>query len=93
MTKDEFKKMPLNGAFLFYSDLCKQCEAVKTELLKRLPEINCVLCDEDPDFFWKIHNVDLIPCVRYYDNGVMVFEKLYKMDDSDYAKLLEFCSK
>lgn len=70
--------MPLNGAFLFFSALCKQCESVKTELIKRIPNINCVLCDEDPDFFWKIHNVDLIPCVRYYDNGVMVFEKLYR---------------
>ena len=93
MTKEEFNKIPLNGAFLFYSDLCKQCDSVKTELNKRIDNLNMVLCDEDPDFFWKIHKVDLIPCVRYYDNGVMIFEKLYKLEDSDYAKLVELTSK
>lgn len=93
MTKSEFQKLKLDGIFLFYSNLCKQCEAVKTELIRRVPNVNYVLCDEDPDFYWKIHNVDMIPCVRFYENGVMTYEKIYKLELADYDKLLELSAK
>lgn len=89
MNKAEFISSDKNGVFLFYSDLCKQCELVKDTLQTKVPSTKTVLCDEDPEYYWKTHNVDMIPCVRFYRDGVMTFEKIYKLEDSDYAKLLE----
>lgn len=85
MTPNEFHKQTKNGIYLFASNHCGKCSEQKTKM-KSLTYFE-VECDIDPEFIYNNYGVDLIPCVRVYKDGVVVYEKVLLMKDEEIEKL------
>lgn len=79
MTPKEFHISKKDGIYLFASSECKKCEQQK----KLMTHISYTLieCELDPELIYQNYNVDLIPVVRVYKNGEIVFEKILSGND------------
>lgn len=88
MTPSEFHNQIKNGIYLFASAHCNKCSELK-EKIKNV-KYQLVDCDVDPDFIYKNYNVDLIPCVRVYKDGLIIYEKLLVMNPDEIERLKEY---
>lgn len=78
-----------SGVVMFYSEYCKVCEKQMEILDKNSVEYVAVCCDDDPEYFIKNHDVDLIPVLRIYEFGISVWQRLDMISTED----LEFIKK
>lgn len=85
MTPSEFHNQNKNGIYLFASTHCNKCSELK-EKIKNI-KYQLVDCDVDPEFIYKNYNVDLIPCVRVYKDGMVIYEKLLVMNPNEIEQL------
>lgn len=88
MSPDEFHNQTKNGIYLFASVHCGKCSEQKKKMVNIKYQI--VDCDIDPEFIYKNYNVDLIPCVRVYENGIVKYEKIFVMTDVDMVELKKY---
>lgn len=78
MSPEEFHNSNKNGIYLFASIECKKCSDQKKHI--KVP-YTLVECEQDPELIYNNHGVDLIPCVRVYKDGNVVFEKICSGND------------
>lgn len=64
-----------NFIVLFFSKLCDVCETEKTILNYHLTNYYGICVDGDEDFFIKYYNLDLLPELRVYRYGDVVWSK------------------
>jgi len=86
MNKEQFKKFILNkesGIVVFYSGYCDVCSKYIDILDKKSITYFDVCCDDDVSFYFKEHNIDLIPVTRIYEFGKVVWEKLDILSPED----------
>jgi hypothetical protein len=90
MTPIEFKKQveTISGIVLFRSIQCKICSKQKELFDKVLKSYIDVECDDDPNYFVENHNIDVLPEVRIYENGKVVWSKIDFVLEED-IKFLE----
>lgn len=88
MTPIEFHNQIKNGIYLFASAHCNKCSELKEKIVN--VKYQLVDCDIDPEFIYKNYNVDLIPCVRAYENGNIVYEKLLVMNKEEIDRLKDY---
>lgn len=88
MTPNQFHNQTKNGIYLFASVHCRKCSEQK-EMMKNVNH-QVVDCDDDPEFVYKNYGVDLIPCVRVYKDGVVIFEKLLVMNKNEIEQLKNY---
>jgi len=88
MSPDEFHNQSKNGIYLFASNQCGKCSEQKQKMVSIKYQI--VDCDVDPEFIYKNYNVDMIPCVRVYDNNQVKYEKIFVMNDSEIIELKKY---
>lgn len=65
-----------NNIVFFHSLYCKICTKEKEILDFANIDYYGVNCDEDPEFYITNYNVDLIPVLRIYENGKIVWERV-----------------
>jgi glutaredoxin-related protein len=88
MTPNHFHNQNKNGIYLFASAHCRKCSEQK-EMMKNV-KYQIVECDDDPEFIYKNYNVDLIPCVRVYKDGIVVYEKIMVMTKEEIEQLKNY---
>lgn len=88
MTPKQFHNQNKNGIYLFASAHCRKCSEQK-EMMKNV-KYEIVECDDDPEFIYKNYNVDLIPCVRVYKDGLVAYEKILVMNKEEIEQLKNY---
>jgi len=92
MTIQEFKETfkNISGIILFKSGSCKKCQ-LEVELFdKVLKSYSQVDCEEDPEYFIADHGLDLVPEVRIYENGNIVWKKTDFVSEEDIQFLINY---
>lgn len=90
MSPEQFKKLSSNisGIVLFRSIQCAICSKEKELFDKVIKKFHDVECDDDPNYFINVHDIDVLPEVRIYENGKVVWKKIDFVSEED-LKLLE----
>jgi hypothetical protein len=85
MIISEFKKscVDISGIVFFRSVSCKICSKQKELFDKVLKKYHDVECDEDPNYFIESHGIDLLPEVRIYESGKIVWKKIDFVSEED----------
>lgn len=77
---------------LFYSKYCKTCEAEMTILDAKKISYFGICCDDDPNLYIEKFGVDLIPELRIYENGKVVWKKADLLKPEEVEFVLQYCS-
>jgi hypothetical protein len=94
MNRSEFENFMSNeptGIVLFYSNHCRVCETQKLLLSRAIPEkYETVCCDDDVEFYITNHNIDQIPVVIIYENGIPVWRRDDLLQPEDVHFLIDY---
>jgi glutaredoxin len=82
-------KENFNGIILFVSEHCKVCEKQKELFDKLKIKYTKVVCDDDPDYWIKNYNIDVLPETRIYEFGKSVWSRVDIIQNDDDIKFLE----
>lgn len=90
MKPEEFKKISssISGIVLFRSIQCAICSKEKELFDKVIKKFHDVECDDDPNYFIDVLDIDVLPEVRIYENGKSVWKKIDFVTEDD-LKFLE----
>lgn len=80
----------LNGVVLFHSVHCKVCEKQEDLLKKNYIKYVSVECDDDPEYFIKTFEMDVMPETRIYENSICVWKKINITEESDIKFLKDY---
>lgn len=73
----------LNGIAFFHSVMCEVCKKQNELLtLSNIPFIS-IECDNDPNYFIEHHNIDILPEIRIYEKGEVVWSKINLISEQD----------
>ena len=93
ITLEEFEsKLPTDKMLvMFYSDICEKCKIQKEILDYHKIKYYGIVCDEDPELFITKYNVDMVPEIRFYECGDMIWNRInaIRPEDLDMIKLYE----
>lgn len=81
--KDLKNGFKLNGLVLFHSIHCKVCEKQEELFKKNFIKYVSIECDDDPDYFIKTFDLDVMPETRIYKDDEIVWKKTNLTNDDD----------
>jgi hypothetical protein len=92
MTTQEFKETfkNISGIVLFKSGSCSICKKEVELFDKVLKSYIQIDCENDPDYFITNHGLDLLPEVRIYEDGNVVWKKTDFVSEEDIQFLINY---
>lgn len=79
-----------SGIIMFYSSECKLCQKQKELFDKVLRKYDSVNCVDDINYFIDVHNLDLLPETRIYEEGKVVWTAVDFVSETDLNFLKEY---